>query len=77
MLFNMLFSSELMPLHVDSQKVIAEKIPNGLNLDEWIFDEPLSDDSLDSLSDLDGDLLLENIEDQNPDDWYSDEDKTT
>lgn len=62
--FEQLFSSELMPLHPNSQKVIADKVPNGLDLDSWIY-EPPPDDSEDS--------LLSDIEDQNPDDWYSDD----
>ena len=62
--FQSLFSSELMPLHPNSQQVIADKIPNGLDLDKWIF-EPPPDDSDDSLG---------NISDEDPDDWYSDGD---
>eukprot|EP01083_Nonionella_stella_P271557 920242_1 len=70
-----LFESELMPLHPNSQKVIADKIPNGLDLDEWMFDEapPYDSDSFDL------DASLSNIEDQDPNDWYpsanDDEDK--
>eukprot|EP01084_Bolivina_argentea_P017444 32578_1 len=92
-LFNMLFSSELMPLHPNSQKVIAEKIPNGLNLDEWIFQPPPqlydtdddnnnddiyydtdNDDIYHDTDHNDNDSSLENIEDQNPNDWYSSDD---
>ena len=66
--FNQLFSSELMPLHPNSQQVIAEKIPNGLDLEKWIF-EPFPDDSDDD--------SLENISDiSDPTKWYiSDDDE--
>merc|ERR1712048_1540311 len=63
--FRQLFSSELMPLHPNSQQVIADKVPNGLSLDDWIG-EPFPDDSSDD------DSLLSDIETQNVDDWYSD-----
>merc|ERR1712154_86293 len=70
--FRQLFHSELMPLHPNSQQVIAQKIPKELDLDKWIGSPfPDSSDSEDS--------FLENIEDQDPNDWYSDggKDKVT
>merc|ERR1719384_514885 len=70
--FRQLFHSELMPLHPNSQQVIAQKIPKELDLDKWIGSPfPDSSDSDDS--------FLENIEDQDPNDWYSDggKDKVT
>merc|ERR1712129_426146 len=63
--FRQLFSSELMPLHPNSQQVIADKVPTGLSLDDWIG-EPFPDDSSDD------DSILSDIEHQNIEDWYSD-----
>lgn len=72
--FQQLFSSELMPLHPNSQQVIAEKIPNGLDLDKWIFDEPpddSDDDSLANISDQDQDLWFPSDPDDDNSNFFS------